>query len=137
MIREKLSSSGPYAFDVSDVLKRRILFVEDHCDTRHVLSKLLRHFGYFVDSAENYRSASDLLAMSQFHVLLCDIDLPDGNGCDLVKEAKQRQPLIGIALTAYSSRDDVQRGRDAGFDHYLCKPCDISELRTILSQVSG
>jgi DNA-binding response OmpR family regulator len=118
-------------------MKLRILFVEDHHDTRHVLSKLLRHFGYLVDSAENYRLASDLLATFQFHVLVCDIGLPDGNGCDLVKEAKRRQPLVSIALTAYTSRSDVQRGRDAGFDHYLCKPCDVGELRTILSQVSG
>ena len=119
------------------MLKLRILFVEDHSDTRHVLSKLLQHFGYYVESAENYRSASDLLATFQFNVLLCDIGLPDGNGFDLVKEAKQRQSLVSIALTAYSSPSDVQRGRDVGFDHYLCKPCDVSELRTILSQVSG
>jgi hypothetical protein len=111
--------------------------VEDHYDTRYILSRLLQHFGYYVDSAENYRSASDLLATFQFNVLVSDIGLPDGNGFDLVKEAKQRQSLVSIALTAYSSRTDVKRGKDAGFDHYLCKPCDISELRTILNEVSG
>ena len=116
-------------------IKLRILLVEDHPDTRHILSHLLRHFGYYVDSAESYQLALQLLAISQFHVLLSDIALPDGDGCNLVRAAKQTQALVSIALSAYSSRQDIERGMEAGFDYYLSKPLDVRELRTILNQI--
>ena len=112
----------------------RILFVEDHTDTRNVLSRLLRHYGYEVDSVGTYESALAALSKSQFHILLSDIALPDGNGRDLVFEAKRRQDLIAVALSACSSGEDIQLGKAAGFDHYLTKPLDVAHLRSLLSE---
>ena len=113
----------------------RILLVEDHDDSRLVLSNLLRRFGYDVDVAGTYRSASESLEKSQFDVLLSDIGLPDGNGCDLATEAKKKNTLVAIALTAWTRACDIQQGIQAGFDHYLSKPLDVLQLRTILSQI--
>lgn len=115
----------------------RILFVEDHRDTRDTMSLLLRRFGHQVDSAETCRSATDLLNSFIFDVLLSDIGLPDGDGCDLVSEAKQKRWLTSIAVTAFTSADDRKRGLDAGFDHYLSKPVDIGQLRSILDQIAA
>ena len=112
----------------------RILFVEDHEETRNLLSRFLRRFGYKVDSVSSYESALEALNRSQFQVLLSDLSLPDGDGCDLVQEAKRRQDLKAVALTARSSDDDVKRGRAVGFDHYLTKPFDMHELRSVLGQ---
>ena len=113
----------------------RILFVEDHRDTRHVLSNLLRHFGYEVDAAETHAHASLLLDTFDFDVLLCDIGLPDGDGCDLARQAKKQGSVCNIALTAFSSGSDIDRGMEAGFDHYLTKPCDVAMLRKLLGYV--
>src|ERR1700693_472753 len=112
----------------------RILFVEDHTDTRDVLSRLLRHFGYEVDSVGTYESALAALSKTQFHILLSDVALPDGNGRDLVFEAKRRQHLIAVALSACSSDQDIQLGKEAGFDHYLTKPWDMAQLRSLLRE---
>ena len=109
-----------------------ILLVEDHNDTRTVLSKLLSHCGYDVAAAENVRDALSLLHNFRFDVLLSDIGLPDGDGFGLVAEAKRRQRLRAVALTALASDSDRQHGREAGFDDYLTKPLDFGRLRAVL-----
>ncbi len=78
-----------------------ILLVEDHEDTRTVLSRLLDRCGHDVVQAENVTDALTLLGNFRFDVLLSDIGLPDGDGFGLVAEAKRRQPLKAVALTAW------------------------------------
>jgi DNA-binding response OmpR family regulator len=114
----------------------RILFVEDHNDTRHILSQLLRRFGYNVVTAPDYKTASTMLDVWSFDVLLSDIGLPDGSGCDLVAEAKHKQPVVGIALTAFGEKEDAERGLASGFDHYFTKPLDVHQLRTVLGGIA-
>ena len=115
----------------------RILYVEDHSDTRMVLARLLVRYGYNVFTAANVRGARDLLDGLAFDVLLSDIGLPDGNGFELVIKARQCQPLrYAVALTAYASDEDKEHGVQAGFDRHLTKPLDVTILRNVLSQVS-
>lgn len=112
-----------------------ILLVEDHADTRLILAKLLTRYGYDVATAENVHDALQLLDHLRFDVLLSDIGLPDGDGLALVGEARRRQPLrMTVALTALASADDRERGRQAGFDHYLTKPLDIRRLRSVMAE---
>lgn len=115
----------------------RILYVEDHEDTREVLGRLLRHFGFEVCCAETCQAARMLLDASTFDVLLSDIGLPDGDGCDLVAEAKRKQPLRSLALTAFTAETDRERGRTAGFDHYLTKPVNVGRLRSLLTDIAA
>src|SRR3954468_11381859 len=114
-----------------------ILLVEDHNDTRKALGRLLRYLGHQVHSADTCKSAAHLLETRQFQVLLTDIGLPDGNGCDLVSEAKDKQRLVGIAISAFASAWDIKRGQDAGFDYYLTKPLDVCCLQTLLAKIGG
>ena len=111
----------------------KILLVEDHEDTRCVLSRLLNRYGYGVTAAGTLADARKLLREFSFDILLSDIGLPDGTGFSLVVEAKQLQPLKAVALTAWASDDDKERGRAAGFDHYLTKPLDCARLRAVLA----
>jgi CheY-like chemotaxis protein len=111
-----------------------ILIVEDHQDTRRVLSNLLGRAEHEVISASGATEALQLLANMRVNVLLSDIGLEDGDGLELVAKAKRLQPKIkAIALTGRTSAQDHERGRKAGFDHYLTKPFDFHELRTLLS----
>jgi DNA-binding response OmpR family regulator len=115
----------------------RILYIEDHDDTRRTLSRLLRHFHYEVVTARDYRTARAVLDRCQFDVLISDIALPDGDGCDLVMEAKSKQPLVSIAYTAYGTSREVERGFSSGFDHYFVKPMDFSQLRATLDAIAA
>ena len=112
-----------------------ILLVEDHKDSREVLSSLLAHCGHEVSTAENVHDALVLLDDFRFEVLVCDIGLPDGSGLDLVREAKQRQSWKKtIALTACQQNGERELGLRAGFDEYLTKPFDFHLLRSLLAE---
>ena len=113
-----------------------ILLVEDHTDTRRVLSSLLGRSGHEILTANGVTEALQVLSTTRVNILLSDLGLADGDGLDLVGKAKTLQPKIkAIALTARGSENDLERGRKAGFDHYLTKPFDFHELRTLLSVV--
>jgi CheY-like chemotaxis protein len=115
----------------------RILLVEDHRDTLHALSHLLSHFGYDISTAGDARSALDMINTKKFDVVLCDIALPDGNGYDVVVQAKRKGAVKAVAISGFAGRDDIERGREAGFDYHLAKPVDFHELRSVLGRISG
>ncbi len=111
----------------------QVLLVEDHTDTRAVLGMLLNRCGCQTVVAKNAGDARSRLAGMRFDVLISDLNLPDGDGLDLVREAKQKQTLKAIALTGRDSAEDRDLGFRAGFDCYLTKPIDFHELREALS----
>jgi DNA-binding response OmpR family regulator len=67
-----------------------------------------------------------------FDILISDLNLPDGDGIDLVREAKQAHGLKAIALTGRTSEQEREQGLVAGFDCYLTKPIDFHELKVAL-----
>ena len=112
-----------------------ILLVEDHAETRTTLGALLSRDGHTVRGVPNMAEALAVLGQERVRVLLCDLSLPDGDGLSVVIEAKKLNPDIkAIALTARDTDDDYKVGFDAGFDHYLTKPFDFGQLRTLLGR---
>ena len=67
-----------------------ILLVEDHRDTRTVLSTLLNRCGCQIVTAKTLRDARSRLQAMHFDVLIADLNLPDGDGTDLVRDAKKK-----------------------------------------------
>jgi PAS domain S-box-containing protein len=114
----------------------RILLVEDHRDTQRTLSRLPTHFGHDVLTANNKQGALELLAPGNIDVLLCDIGLPDGNGYEVVSQAKRKRPIKAIAITGFGTEEDIRRSNEAGFDSHLVKPVDLHKLQTVLDQVA-
>jgi CheY-like chemotaxis protein len=112
----------------------QILVVEDHSDTRNVLTGLLTRWGYVVSSADSLKSGLERLSTGPpVDVIVSDIALPDGTGYALISEARRKGiRVLGIALSGYSYPSDVRVAKLTGFDHHLSKPCDCHYLRTIL-----
>jgi CheY-like chemotaxis protein len=115
----------------------RILVVEDHNDTLQALSRLLSHFGHEISLADTAQAALNTIDSKEFDVVLCDIALPDGNGYDVVAQAKRKRPVKAVALTGFSASEDIERGKEAGFDFHLAKPVDFHELRAVLGQIAA
>ncbi len=115
----------------------RILVVEDHSDTLQALSRLLSHFGHEISVANGAKNALNIIDSKEFDVVLCDIALPDGSGYDVIAEAKRKRPVKGVALSGFAATEDIERGRQAGFDFHLAKPVDFHELRTVLGQIAA
>jgi len=75
------------------------------------------------------------LAKSEtFDLLLCDIGLPDGDGCDLMRELHALYKLEGVAVTGYGMAHDVERCLGAGFNSHVLKPISFDKLLTTLEQ---
>ena len=115
----------------------RILVVEDHSDTLQALSRLLTHFGHEISLADGAQNALNAIESEEFDVVLCDIALPDGSGYDVVAHAKRKGPVTAVALSGFAATEDIERGRQAGFDFYLGKPVDFHELRSVLGQIAA
>jgi signal transduction histidine kinase/ActR/RegA family two-component response regulator len=114
----------------------QLLVVDDHPQTLRVLASLLRKQGHKVLTAECVQAAIKLLEDERFDGLISDIGLPDGNGCDVMRAAKARQSLVGIALSGFGMEEDVRRSLDAGFDHHLTKPIDFQELERFVGAMA-
>jgi PAS domain S-box-containing protein len=110
----------------------RLLLVDDHADTREVLSRLLIKSGHEVVTADSADRALKILDIGRFDALISDIGLPDCSGYELVREAKRRQPLKGIALSGLGMDEDILRSMEAGFDCHLTKPINFQELKSVL-----
>ena len=115
----------------------RILVVEDHSETLDALSRLLSHFGHEISVADGAQVALNMIDSKEFDVVLCDIALPDGNGYDVIAEAKRKRSVKAVALSGFAATEDIERGREAGFDFHLAKPVDFHELRAVLGQIAA
>lgn len=116
-------------------MMKRILIVEDHTETRQMLSRLLTHWGFEVSAADNLAHGLDHLNKEPIDAILSDIALPDGTGYALVSEARRSgKNVLAIALSGYDYPSDVQVAKLTGFDHHLTKPCDCAQLRSLLEE---
>jgi DNA-binding response OmpR family regulator len=106
----------------------KILLVDDYPDTAHAYARLLRRDGFDVCIATDCETARAAAAHSEFDLLVCDLGLPDGDGCDLLRELRGRRHLAGIAVTGSGMGEDYRRSQEAGFLFHLLKPISIDAL---------
>src|SRR5690242_13310479 len=85
-----------------------ILLVEDHRDTRWIISKLLEREGHQVQTAEDLAAAQQQLTRTKFDLLICDLSLPDGSGLDLMRQLRREGSRVpGIAFSGYGRPEDL------------------------------
>lgn len=110
----------------------RLLLVEDHEATLHVLQRLLSKEGYRVVTAACVADALEAATHSTFDLVISDLGLPDGSGIELMQTLRVTYGLSGIALTGYGMENDLAESEAAGFFAHLLKPVEISQLRRLL-----
>jgi PAS domain S-box-containing protein len=138
VLREPIVTATDGVIDGAITSKRlRLLLVDDHADTRSVLSRLLTKSGHEVVTADSARGALEILNDQRFDGLISDIGLPGTSGYELMREAVRRQPLKGIALSGLGMDEDLQRSREAGFEYHLTKPINFQDLRSLLEKIFG
>jgi two-component system CheB/CheR fusion protein len=115
-----------------------ILLVEDHPDTQRAFAAILRSWGHTVSTSDSAAGGLSFLDDNKVDVVLSDIGLPDRNGYEFIAEARQRRPQMAtIAVSAYFTAADQQRGRDAGFDMHFAKPVDLLSLHRVLERMGS
>jgi signal transduction histidine kinase len=120
----------PHGTNTSAAL--RLLLVEDHPASLHVLNLMLCRSGHQVTTANSVSTASLAARDQTFDAVISDVGLPDGTGHDLMRHLRSEYGLKGIALTGYGTEDDLRNSADAGFVAHLTKPVSIARLREAL-----
>ena len=108
----------------------RVLVVEDDAQARDATVTLLELLGARVTAVPSVADAIAGVGREAPDVIVSDITMPVEDGFDLIRRLRDgtRPAIPMIALTACAGRDDESRIRAAGYDAYLAKPIDGSEL---------
>jgi DNA-binding response OmpR family regulator len=113
-----------------------ILIVEDEKSLAKEMQTFLKKEGYVCDTATTGKEASEKIYVNPYDFLLLDLGLPDYDGLDLLKEAKEANSEASIIiLTARGSTDDKVKGLDLGADDYLAKPFSLLELSSRMQAI--
>ena len=103
--------------------KRIILHVDDDPDQRRIVSALLEHHGYVVESASDAEEATSKLAETSIRVVLLDIDMPGKDGLTLLKEIKQWDGgMQVIMLTGLERMSTILQSMRWGAEACIFKP---------------
>ena len=112
-----------------------LLVVEDDGDIREFLADDLRARGFRTETSVSCGDAIGRLREQSFDVVLCDVQLPDGDGLSVLRWCRQcPDPPVVILLTGYGSIARAVEAMREGADDYLTKPIVDDELVASLSR---
>ncbi len=110
----------------------RVLVVDDELGPRESLRMLLKP-SYAIQTAENGRTALDLLRRFQPDVVIMDIKMPEMDGLELLRHVKRADPSIEVVMiTAYASLETVRHALTHGAFEYLIKPFSRQDLEDVV-----
>ena len=125
--------------EITDFSGANVLLVEDNEINQLVAKELLEGYGLHVEIAANGRKAVDILLKEpqQFDAVLMDLQMPEMDGYEatqLIRQAKNKEELPIIAMTAHALQSEIQRCLDIGMNDYVTKPVDPEKLKATLGK---
>ncbi|MEW6361919.1 MAG: sigma-54-dependent transcriptional regulator [Pyrinomonadaceae bacterium] len=110
-----------------------ILIVDDEQSYRQLLTLVFESDGHSIRTASNGREALELIKAEPADVIITDVRMPDMDGIELLKSAREYQPDIGVVLmTAFASVETAREAFKLGADDFIQKPFDVEELKLIV-----
>lgn len=112
---------------------KSILIVDDSIDNLEILKLFLNSYGGDPDLAIDGKEALQKMQNKKYDVILMDIEMPDMNGFQVIKELRHRKfktPVI--ALTAHALPEDRVKTKNAGFYDHITKPIDFKNLVSMI-----
>jgi two-component system, NtrC family, response regulator PilR len=115
------------------MIKKRALVVDDEPDIRELLSMTLEQMGLEVVTAAKLTKARKLLDSEHFDLCLTDMNMPDGNGLELVDHVQACHPHLPIAMiSAYGNMAIAIEALKKGAFDFISKPLELISLRNIV-----
>ncbi|MGI1677856.1 MAG: response regulator transcription factor [Cellvibrionaceae bacterium] len=122
-----------------DEAKPTVLIVEDSYATRMRLNKAITKGRSFqlLESVGDFKSASEILKNNSPDILLTDLDLPDGNGIDLIKmlHLPEVKTQLAIVISIFGDGDHVINALKAGASGYLLKDDNFIDINNAITQM--
>lgn len=111
----------------------RVLLIEDDRMLARLVERMLGEAGYAVDVTRSAEEGRHLATSVDYDAILLDLELPDRNGLDVVRELRREGRATPVLImTGRDEDDDIVRGLDAGADDYLTKPIGNEVLKARL-----
>lgn len=115
----------------------KVLIVEDEKTLAYEMEAFLKKGFYVCDIADSFKTAKEKLGLNQYDFVLIDLSLPDGDGLEVLEQAKKSNPSAAyIIITARTNLKDRVSGLDLGADDYLAKPFYLLELQSRMQAIS-
>ena len=106
-----------------------VLIVDDEAPVRRLLGRLLEHNGYTCTLAADAREARLQLQGKEFPLILCDVNMPDESGLDLVKHVVAQYPNTAVVMvTGLDDPHIAQAALEIGAYGYILKPFQSNEV---------
>jgi DNA-binding response OmpR family regulator len=113
----------------------RILVVEDDLSAQAMLRAWLHTEGCVAEVRSDTAGAREALESGSFDLMICDLQLPDGEGTELVAGVKGgNEGLPVVFLTGSPTLESAMRSVRLRVAAYLVKPPDLDELRTLVQR---
>ena len=131
---EPIEAVSKPSIDAEDLKPLRILLVEDTEDNRLLIQSFLKKTPCQIDIAENGEIAVEKFKCDRYDLVLMDMQMPVMDGYTATREIRKWEQEKGmrttpiVALTAYASKEEVQKSLDAGCDLHLAKPIRKAKL---------
>jgi DNA-binding NtrC family response regulator len=123
-------------------MKKRILIVEDESLILFSLSIALQSELTEVKTASNAKKAlQEIESDKHFDLYITDLNLPDMNGCQLIKMIRQQQPAAEIIVMTGKYRnkqsmlDNAEEATEITPFHFMTKPFDINATQEMVFQI--
>jgi two-component system response regulator PilR (NtrC family) len=114
--------------------KPAVLIVDDEPDLCELLSITLKRMDLDPRTASTVAAAQRLLKTEAFDLCLTDMQLPDGDGLDLVQWIQQYSPSVPVAvITAHGNMETAVRALKLGAFDFVSKPLDLAGLRKLVT----
>lgn len=108
---------------------KQILIVEDDRKLNDGIVLALRNESYIFSQCRTIVDARNVLEREDISLMLLDVNLPDGNGIDFVREIRAYSPVPILLITVNNMELDIVTGLEAGANDYITKPFSLMVLR--------
>lgn len=106
-----------------------ILIIEDDEKLNNGIRLALKNESYSFSQCRTLKDAREVLRAREVALILLDVNLPDGNGIDFVREVREKCQTPVLLITVNNMELDIVTGLEAGANDYITKPFSLMVLR--------
>ncbi|RLC23759.1 MAG: response regulator [Deltaproteobacteria bacterium] len=122
-------------------LNMKVLVVDDFATMRRILRNILKQIGFTnINEADDGKSALKMLKKERFDLVMCDWNMPEMPGIELLKAIRSDEELKDlpfVMVTAEAQKENILEAVKAGVSNYVVKPFTAETIGEKLEKVFG